>query len=106
VSEPRGSDAFDATLARERTTLAWDRTGAAFLISGAAALRLLDHLTDVARLLYGGFIVTVGLAVSLYGHARRGRAAAEALPPSSRPLLMIAIANGIIAAGALLIAVA
>lgn len=53
MKDPTGPE--DAGLARERTALAWTRTGLSFSVTGAVLLRLL----------YDGGVAPLGLAVAL-----------------------------------------
>jgi uncharacterized membrane protein YidH (DUF202 family) len=72
-------------LQRERTALAWDRTGVAFMVVGAFLLRVaggpypqLRHLPGAAAIAFGGGLV----AGAGRGVGRAGDAAGE---PRARP---------------------
>lgn len=65
------SDWYDPGLARERTVLAWNRTGLSFVVLGAVALRYLPPTArPVLRLALGGAMVALGVFTWSYGRLR------------------------------------
>jgi uncharacterized membrane protein YidH (DUF202 family) len=92
---------LDPGLARERTVLAWSRTGLAFLALGGVLIRV-DPLAGLAVLALGGVVWLVG-----YVHYRSMWAAARPARwlTRSRALRLIAVGTAFVALVALLIAV-
>lgn len=61
----------DPSLARERTVLAWERTGLSFAGTGAAVLRFLPPTVPILlRAALGALLVLLGAAAYFYGYSR------------------------------------
>jgi uncharacterized membrane protein YidH (DUF202 family) len=67
----------DRGLAAERTALAWNRTGMAFIVAGAVLLRMFPPQDDPAPGLIGVAMALIGTAAAAFGWRSRDRRAAE-----------------------------
>ena len=64
---------IDSSRARERTALAWNRTGLSFVATGAVVVRF---LAPDGRGVVGLLMIAMGTAVAAYGWRYRDRSAA------------------------------
>ena len=97
------------SMANERTFLAWIRTAIALMVAGLAVAEFFDSRSETTRLAIALPLVLLGAAVAFTSYGRwedkeRAMRLGEALPASSTPRL-IAIAVGIVAVVAAVLAV-
>ncbi len=85
---PEDMEDIDPGLARERTVLAWSRTGLSFLALGGILVRA-DPLAGLAVLALGGVVWVLG-----YFHHRGMWAAAGTADRLTRPRVLCLIAAG------------
>ena len=98
---PEDMEDIDPGLARERTVLAWSRTGLSFLALGAVLVRV-DPLAGLTVLALGGVVWLLG-----YFHHRSMWVAARPARWLTRPrtLRLIAVGTALVALVSLTIAV-
>ncbi len=97
------TDWYDPGLARERTALAWNRTGLSFVVVGAVALRYLPvtvHL--VPRFALGAALVALGAVAWAYGLVR-ARSGSAPRPAPRAVLRVLAYGTAFAAAVAILL---
>lgn len=85
----------DPSRAAERTALAWNRTGLAFVVTGVIVVRF---LTPDGRGAVGLLMIAMGTATAAYGWRYRDRAAA------GRAVRLLAWATTVLAAATLVAA--
>jgi uncharacterized membrane protein YidH (DUF202 family) len=103
ASDRPGAD--DRSLAAERTTLAWQRTGLVPLVAGIALLRIPSASSGaVIRIIVGWALLLTGVAAWLLGFIRFG---AVSRSPRHRPpaaaLRFLALATAGLALGTLIL---
>jgi len=97
------------SMANERTFLAWIRTAVALMVAGLAVAEFFDTRSEATRLAIALPLILLGAVVAFTSYGRweekeRAMRLGEPLPPSSTPRL-IAIAIGLVAVAAALLAV-